>query len=157
MYWDDIDMFSYSNEYRLRIRKINNGDLIEIDSLEELASVDSSYAQMMNEKNGIRHIDFLKIDVEGQELDVLKGLSDMIHYERIDMIQFELNEYGINKGVTLSDFKDFSGEGYIVGKIYPFGVDFELKDSFNFWKTSPNYVAVLKKCEKTIESIGVKE
>ncbi len=46
LYWDDIAMFCHPDEYRLGIREINSGDLIEIDSLEELAAVDPSYLDL---------------------------------------------------------------------------------------------------------------
>ena len=47
IYWDDIAMFCHPNNYKLGIRKINNNDLIEIDSLEELAAVDNSYSSYL--------------------------------------------------------------------------------------------------------------
>lgn len=43
IYWDDVAMFCYPNEYELGIKKINNGDIIEIDSITELADIDNSY------------------------------------------------------------------------------------------------------------------
>ena len=36
VYWDDIPMFYYNQEYSLKIRRINSSDLVEIDSLQEL-------------------------------------------------------------------------------------------------------------------------
>lgn len=43
IYWDDIPMFCYQKEFDLGIRPIHKGDLIEIDSYEELVKLDSSY------------------------------------------------------------------------------------------------------------------
>lgn len=43
IYWDDVAMFCYPEEYRLGIHPMQKGDIIEIDSLEELAAVDPSY------------------------------------------------------------------------------------------------------------------
>ena len=54
--------------------------------------------------NDIKRINFLKIDVEGHELKVLNGFSNMLRDGNIDIIQFELNEYGINLGITPNDF-----------------------------------------------------
>ncbi len=45
IYWDDIALFCYPKEYRLGIFEMQRGDVEEIDSLEELASVDQSYGQ----------------------------------------------------------------------------------------------------------------
>lgn len=93
-------------------------------------------------ENGIREIDFLKIDTEGHEMKVLKGFGEMLHQNRIKLIQFELNEYSINLGITLNHFQEFFGDGYRVGKIYPKYIDFEMKDRFNYWESSLNYIAV---------------
>lgn len=43
IYWDDVAMFCYPEEYRLGIRPIQVGDLIEIDDLQELADIDPFY------------------------------------------------------------------------------------------------------------------
>lgn len=43
IYWDDVAMFCYPEQYRLGIRPMQPGAILEIDGLEELAAVDSSY------------------------------------------------------------------------------------------------------------------
>ncbi len=43
IYWDDVALFCYPNEYRLGIREMNTGDVVEIDSYEELVEIDSTY------------------------------------------------------------------------------------------------------------------
>lgn len=43
IYWDDVAMFCYPNEYVLGIQKMNKEDVLEIDSIEELMKIDSSY------------------------------------------------------------------------------------------------------------------
>lgn len=43
IYWDDVAMFCYPKEYRLGIREMKYGDVIEVDSLSELAELDNSY------------------------------------------------------------------------------------------------------------------
>lgn len=48
IYWDDVAMFCYTNEYRLGIRKMLKGDVIEIDNLSELAEIDESYKVYLN-------------------------------------------------------------------------------------------------------------
>lgn len=44
IYWDDVAMFEHFEDFNLGIRKINHGDIMEIDSFEELVSADKSYA-----------------------------------------------------------------------------------------------------------------
>jgi len=48
IYWDDIAMFRYPEEYTLGIREMHRGDIIEVDSLSELAALDSSYKEPLN-------------------------------------------------------------------------------------------------------------
>lgn len=57
-------------------------------------------------KNNISYIDFIKIDTEGHELEVLKGAMSTISAGKIEMIQFEFNEMNIISKVFLKDFYD---------------------------------------------------
>jgi CTP:phosphocholine cytidylyltransferase-like protein len=43
IYWDDVAMFCYPEQYQLGIRQMQPGAILEIDGLEELAAIDSSY------------------------------------------------------------------------------------------------------------------
>ena len=47
IYWDDVALFCHPEEYRLGIRPMEKGDIIEIDSLEELAAADPSYEALL--------------------------------------------------------------------------------------------------------------
>lgn len=52
LYWDDIAMFEYSDEYELGIMPMNKGDIIEVDSIEELIDIDNSFKGVLkNEVN----------------------------------------------------------------------------------------------------------
>lgn len=44
IYWDDIALFCYPQEYQLGILEMKKGDVIEVDNVSELATLDSSYA-----------------------------------------------------------------------------------------------------------------
>lgn len=46
VYWDDIPIFLHPESFRLGIRKMNREDIREIDSLEELAEIDSNYLEI---------------------------------------------------------------------------------------------------------------
>lgn len=50
IYWDDVAMFCYPNEYRLGIRPMDKGDIIEVDNLDELIALDGSYEKYVEEK-----------------------------------------------------------------------------------------------------------
>ncbi|MEY8377273.1 NTP transferase domain-containing protein [Lachnospiraceae bacterium 56-18] len=43
IYWDDIPLFYYPQEYKLGIWEMQQGDVLEIDSLDELVAADQSY------------------------------------------------------------------------------------------------------------------
>ena len=45
IYWDDVAMFCYPQEYKLGIHPMNAGDIIEVDNLDELIALDNSYAK----------------------------------------------------------------------------------------------------------------
>lgn len=50
IYWDDVALFCHPQEYTLGIRPMDQGSIVEIDSLEELAQIDSSYQSFINER-----------------------------------------------------------------------------------------------------------
>ena len=50
IYWDDVPMFCYPEEYKLGIMQMNFGDIIEIDTLEELIELDDTYKKYLEEK-----------------------------------------------------------------------------------------------------------
>lgn len=43
IYWDDVAMFCHFDEYKLGVFKMNAGDIVEIDSLDELIAIDPTY------------------------------------------------------------------------------------------------------------------
>ena len=63
-------------------------------------------------------IDFLKIDTEGNELNVLKGSRAMIQKNAIRAIQFEFNEMNVFSRVFLKDFYDIL-RGYSFYRLLP--------------------------------------
>ena len=58
-------------------------------------------------QKGMTLIDFIKIDVEGFELDVLKGALNLLTRKNINVIQLELNRSLINSGTTQQDLISF--------------------------------------------------
>lgn len=94
--------------------------------------------------NKISTIDFLKIDVEGFEFEVLDGFKDMISKKAIQIIQFEYGYTNADAGHTLKDFFSFlSSKGYIVGPLKPYGVIFmDFDYALNNFNSGPNFVAV---------------
>lgn len=43
IYWDDVAMFCHPEDFDLTVYSIKKGDILEIDSFEELCGLDASY------------------------------------------------------------------------------------------------------------------
>ena len=71
-------------------------ELIRVETLD-------GYCQQAN----ISFIDFLKVDVEGHELEVFKGGLKLLSQGKIKQIQFEYGGCNIDAGVLLKDLFDF--------------------------------------------------
>lgn len=76
-------------------------------------------------KKNIDIIHFIKIDTEGNELEILKGAKELLKDGKIQSIQFEFNEMNIASRVYLKDF-------------------FDLLPNFNFYRLLPNGLLELK-------------
>ena len=50
IYWDDVAIFCYQEEYQLGIRPMNKDDIIEVDNRSELIALDASYKKYVEEK-----------------------------------------------------------------------------------------------------------
>jgi FkbM family methyltransferase len=80
------------------ITELHNSDMV-VEYPIEIISLDS-----FCESKKISTIDFLKIDTEGYELEVLKGAAHLISNKGIEVIQFEFNEMNVFSRVFLNDF-----------------------------------------------------
>lgn len=99
----------------------------------------------------ITSIDFLKVDVEGMELKVIKGFGDKLGCVRV--VQFEYGIFNISSHDLLYDLcKLLTESGFVVGKIFPKSVCFF---EYHFDKENfrgSNYLAVRKE-EKQLISV----
>jgi FkbM family methyltransferase len=93
-------------------------------------------------RKGIQHIDFLKIDVEGMEEQVLRGFQKTFQRGAIGLVQFEYGRVSIINHFLLRDaYAFFRQNGFVVGKIYPNYVDFRDYDMSDEDFMGPNYLA----------------
>lgn len=67
-------------------------------------------------------IDLLKIDVEGMELDVLNGATELISDGRIMNIQFEFNEMNVFSRTFFKDFWDKFQSEFVFYRLMPDGL-----------------------------------
>ncbi len=81
--------------------------------------VDVSTVDIICKENNIEEIDFLKIDVEGYELDVLKGSSFMLETNLIKIIQFEFTQLNTTTRIYFKDFWELLSEKYNIYRLLP--------------------------------------
>jgi FkbM family methyltransferase len=75
-------------------------------------------------ENGIDHVDFVKVDAEGGDYDVLAGARALLSRKAIDFIQIEYNHRWVAFRHYLKDVFELTEPlGYTVGKITPLGIE----------------------------------
>lgn len=74
------------------------------------------------EKNGINKIDYLKLDVEGNEISVLKGAQRMLGEKRIFNIQFEFGGANIDSRTYFRDFWNILHDNYDIYRVLTNGL-----------------------------------
>jgi FkbM family methyltransferase len=69
---------------------------------------------------GIHHINYLKIDTEGGDIDVLTGAKNMLNKQQIDLVQVEAGmNVGNKRHVPFEELKRFlEGSGYFLFGLY---------------------------------------
>lgn len=68
----------------------------------------------------VERVDYLKVDVEGHELEVFKGARAMLETGRIGQVQFEYGGTYIDSRILLKDvFEFFQGLPYSLCKVHP--------------------------------------
>lgn len=74
----------------------------------ECVTIDSLFSEL-----GLSKIDYLKIDTEGAEFDILKGSESTLKNQKIDYVQIEYGGTYQDAGYTLSDIVSYmNGFGY---------------------------------------------
>ncbi len=63
-------------------------------------------------ENNIKTIDFLKMDVQGYELNILNGAKEMLQNGNIKFIQFEFDEPNIENRIFFKDFWNLLHDKY---------------------------------------------
>ena len=70
--------------------------------------------------HSIDHIHLLKIDVEGHEMEVLRGFRRSFEREAIDVVQFEFTLWAAVARRWLASYYDFFSQwDYRIGKLWP--------------------------------------
>jgi len=102
---------SHASLYKEVFTEIHHAKKIEEVSI-KLDTIDNFCTN-----NNIEKINFLKIDTEGHEMEVLKGAINMITSGRIDIIQFEFNEMHVIARVFFKDFYELLSQQYFLYRL----------------------------------------
>jgi FkbM family methyltransferase len=96
-------------------------------------------------EQGIEHIHFLKIDVEGHEFQVLLGAQKMLAKKAINFIQFEMGVASVDSHIFLKDFYLLLNHRFTMHRILKDGLWplNKYKESQEIYKYATNYLAVL--------------
>ena len=103
------------------------GNTSDVETLKvEIRTLDGLLDEM-----GISQVDYVKVDTEGNDPNVLTGAVEALREGRIGAMQFEYNFLWLHNRFSLSQiFRFIEGMDYKLGKIVPDGV--ELYDSWHF-------------------------
>ena len=136
----------------------------ELSSVNRLSYLDEKYGLVTEkevptkrldsiiEEESIKHISLLKIDVEGHEMHVLRGMGEYLKSDFVDFIQFERGN--AEADCRLKDMYDLlESKGFSIHKIYKKSIERIPYMSSNENLNYANYVAisntVVNRFEKT--------
>lgn len=103
---------AFSSLYKRNLDNLN----IKFEKTEEIKII--RFDEYWKDINSI--IDYVKIDVEGHDLDVLKGFGELI--KKVKLIQFEFGGANIDSKTYLRDFWEFfSKQNFCLYRITPKG------------------------------------
>ncbi|GLI54154.1 FkbM family methyltransferase [Thermodesulfovibrio yellowstonii] len=95
------------------------------------------------EENNIKHIDFIKIDIEGHELKAFYGFGSYLNSDFIDYIQFEYGGANLDSHTSLMDiYKFFEERNFSIAKIMQKGLELRKYSPFMENFMYANYVAI---------------
>jgi len=78
----------------------------------------------VREKNHLEHIDFIKVDTEGYEMAVLRGMRSSLKARKISIVQFEYGGTWLDAGETLAKANELLSEcGYVLYRLRRDGLE----------------------------------
>ncbi|MHB8090046.1 MAG: FkbM family methyltransferase [Syntrophales bacterium] len=91
----------------------------------------------------INHIAFIKLDIEGHELNAFKGLGEYLNHDFIDFLQFEYGGTNLDSHTSLMELYQFlTNRGFLVAKVMPTGLEIRSYSPFMENFQNANYMAV---------------
>ncbi|WP_143961597.1 FkbM family methyltransferase [Litoribacter populi] len=114
----------------------------------EMEQVEVTTLDSFCHEREIGEIDFLKLDVEGHELSVMKGAKQMLDAGKINTIQFEFGGCNIDSRTFFQDFYYLLSPTFRIYRIVKDGLFpiQEYSEDLEVFKTT-NYLCISKKME----------
>lgn len=114
----------YTNRFGAEISSLNRVEYQGSKSMNKEEKVQLMTLDEFVYSERIDKIDYLKLDVEGHEYEVLKGAKDALNARMIKAIQFEMGPPNIYSKVFFKDFYDLLSPNFEVyriskSKLYP--------------------------------------
>ncbi len=91
--------------------KLTNFEIVSIKTIDDFVT-----------ENNIPYIDFLKLDIEGNELNALNGATKTINSGKVRSIQFEFGTCNIDSRTFFRDFWNLLSERYNIYRIVKNGL-----------------------------------
>jgi FkbM family methyltransferase len=112
-------IYTYAANISSEHASIYKDVLLDLHKANEIIEIEFTNIKLDDfcEDKQIGSIDFLKIDTEGHELEVLRGALKNIYENNISIIQFEFNEMNIISRVFLKDYYDLLTSNYVIYRI----------------------------------------
>ena len=125
----------YKRELSIENVQMDKKELISLIRMEEYI-----------EKNNIKHIDFMKIDIEGHEISAFEGMGKYLNSDFVKAIQFEYGGVNLDSKTTLREiFRVLENAGFTICKIMKRGIEVRpyiiQMENYQY----ANYVAISKK------------
>ena len=96
----------YSNDKGSRLASLYKRDLTHHElAMSQQEVVQVTTLDALAEKYAVQHVTFLKLDLEGHELEALKGAKDLLKRKDIDAIMFEFGGCNIDSRTFFKDFR----------------------------------------------------
>ncbi len=134
-YNQQIKQLASLYQRNLKKKQFNQSQLIQLERLD-------NYIKRSN----INKIDFVKLDVEGHEYQVLEGMGNYLNPNFTKAIQFEYGGCNLDSGVKLADlYQILQSRGYIIAKIKPKKLENRQYNTSMENFSYCNYVALSKK------------
>ena len=104
----ETDLFLYATDDTTERASVYEGALKEFFNFDKPSKIKTKLIRLDDfcHKHDVNNIDFLKIDTEGHELEVLKGAGGMLASGAIGIVQFEFSMNNVVSRVFLKNFYD---------------------------------------------------